>query len=134
MRWAALLAVFVAIAGCGQRQQPKVCVPVLPGWTTPQIGPRPYLLANNIRIRGREIRWNGVVVDEATLAKYLRLSSELNPRPFVIFDPETRNCAAARRMRDVIDRNYPCRDGACGQGSIEAFRTAPYRMSKGPPA
>lgn len=73
-------------------------------------------------------------VSEQTLAAYLQESARLDPMPFVIFDPPTRDCAFARRVRDIVDGNYPCRDGACGQGTVEAFGKAPFRKRGGPPA
>lgn len=106
-----------------------------PGWTTSEIGSPPFFVANRVLVSGGEIRWNGVVVDEAMLAKYVRLSSKLNPMPFVMFDPETGECAFATRVRDIIDGNYLCRDGARRQGTAEAFRKAPHRTKPGrPPA
>jgi hypothetical protein len=131
---ATLIAVQLVIAGCSKTGENDVCVPVLSGWATPESGQPVYLLANSVRVYGHAIRWNGVTVDERTLETYLRKSAELNPRPFVIFDPQSSDCQFAVRVRDVIDRNYPCREGACGQGTKEAFERTPFRPHRGPPA
>lgn len=107
-------------------EQPHVCVPVLPGWAAPD-GTAPMITTNTVQVRGRQLRWNGVAVDEATLGRYLQAASKMFPVPFLIFDPETNDCTLAKRVRDLIDRNYPCRDGACGQGTREVFLNPTYQ-------
>jgi hypothetical protein len=129
-----LAAVLLTLASCARERSNDVCVPVLPGWTTPRTGQPPFFVPNVVRVSGNQIRWNGVQVSEQTLAAYLQESAQLNPMPFVIFDPQTRDCAFASQVRDIVDANYPCRDGACGQGTAEGFKNAPYRTTNGPPA
>ena len=53
------------------------------------------------------------------------------PLPFLIFDPQGADCQDAVRLRNLIERNYPCRDGACGQGSQGAFEKARYKETGG---
>ena len=101
---------------------------MLPGWATEQTGKPVYVIGNTVALNGREIRWNGVRIDEHTLADYLRKMSVMNPIPLIIFDPgKAPNCAFARRIRDTLDRELPCRDGLCWQGSKAAFDRAPFR-------
>lgn len=135
MRALPVLAVLLfTVAACARENSSEACVPVLAGWATPQTGQRPYLIPNLVRVTDNQIKWNGVQVNEPILGAYLRESARMNPMPFVVFDPETGDCAFARRVRDIIDRSYPCSDGACGQGTLEAFRSAPFRKRPGPPA
>jgi hypothetical protein len=119
-----LLAALLLLSACGDAPDHQSCVPVLPGWQSPDGNPAGVTM-NMVRVSGHELRWNGAAVDEATLQRYLRAASQMFPMPFLVFDPETNDCAYARRVRDLIDRNYPCRDGACGQGTREGFGMPP---------
>jgi hypothetical protein len=67
-------------------------------------------------------RWNGVPVDERKVATYVKLAAMMTPVPFLVFDPKGSNCNDATRLRDLIDQNYPCREGACGQGDARGFQ------------
>jgi hypothetical protein len=129
--WACL--VIIVATGCSKTDAPKSCVPALPGWTTPQTGkPAFLLLANKVTLSGRDIRWNGVSIDEQTLTDYVRQSAAMSPVPFLIFDPtRTSDCAFASHVRDILDRGFPCREGACWQGTEAAFKRAPYKKYSG---
>jgi len=88
---------------CNKSEAPRSCLPVLPGWATEQTGKPVYVLGNTVALHGREIRWNGVRIDEHTLADYARQVSVMNPIPFTIFDPGERpDCAFARHIRDRL--------------------------------
>lgn len=119
------IAALVAVTGCKANIEADTCAPVLPGWKTPQMKKQPeYFVRNLVRINGHVIRWNGVVVDEPTLRSYLILSASTTPLPFLLFNPQSTDCDLSVRVRDLIDQAYPCREGACGQGSPEAFEAA----------
>lgn len=117
----------LASVGCTSGEAETDCVPVLQGWFVPAAGQPHYFFANNIRVRGQDIRWNSTPVDEETLQAYLKQSAQLEPMPFIVFDPTGANCEMGVRVRNLIDRNYPCREGACGQGARAAFDEAPFR-------
>jgi hypothetical protein len=122
----------LASFACNKSEAPTICVPVLPGWATEQTGKPVYVIGNTVALHGREIRWNGVPIDEQTLADYTRRASVMNPIPFTIFDPgEAPDCAFARHIRDGLDRELPCRHGLCWQGSKAAFDRAPFRTPTG---
>jgi hypothetical protein len=130
-----ICAALLTVSGCSKAEPRRSCVPVLPGWTSPQTGKPVSLAANNVTLAGREIRWNGVRIDERTLASYLRQSAAMNPIPFVIFDPGTSpDCYFATHVRDILEKAYPCREGMCWQGSEAAFKRAPYRSPPDPRA
>lgn len=110
------------------------CVPVLPVWTEPSSGKLPYVIFNSVNVRGREIRWNGVRISQQALASYVRQSAALNPIPTLLFDPDHKDCSFDKRIRRLLDRSFPCRFGACFQGSPQAFKKAPWKRTRGAPA
>lgn len=123
----------LSVTGCSKSGPASSCPLVLRGWSTARAGIPVHFISNNVTVEGRQIRWNGVVIDEQTLENYVRTTAKTRPLPFIIFDPQTSDCAYAARLRDLIDSNYPCSDGACGQGSRSAFDRAPYRQTTGSP-
>ena len=133
MRNAIFISIVTLVAsGCSDKEAPQACVPVLPGWTTPQTGKPVSVIANTVTLSDREIRWNGVAIDGPTLAEYARQSAAMSPIPFLIFDPEeASDCSFATEVRDVLDPHFPCREGGCLQGTEAAFKRAPYRKPTG---
>jgi hypothetical protein len=129
----AVVAVLFATLGCSG-SAPSSCPSVLPGWATPTIGQPVHHVANVVTAQGGLAHWNGVRTDEKTLSTYLLQTATMDPLPFVIFDPQGTDCESATRLRDIMDRNYPCRDGACGQGSRADFERASYKETGRPPA
>jgi hypothetical protein len=124
--------VIFAISACNKRQTPSACVPVLPGWSTPETGKPVHPIANTVTLNGHNVRWNGVTLDEETLTNYLRETAAMDPMPFLIFDSGVSpNCRFARHVLDILDREYPCREGACWQGSKAALDEAPFKAPKG---
>ena len=124
--------VILATTACNERQTPSVCVPVLTGWSTPETGKPVHLIANTVTLNGHNVRWNGVAIDELTLTNYLRETVAMDPVPFLIFDSGVSpDCSFARHIRDILDREYPCREGACWQGSKAALEAAPFKAPKG---
>ncbi len=118
--WVCLTA--VAVTACSERHEPATCVPVLPGWKTAQSKSADYFVSNTVTLAGQEIRWNGKRIDQPTLVRFTRSLAPNETVPFLIFDPgPSPNCAFATRVRDILNQNYPCRDGACGQGSATDF-------------
>ena len=93
-----------------------------------------YWVVNEVTTDRGEIRWNGVPIDEERLVAYLKLAARMDPVPFLVFEPGNSNCKDAKRVRDLIDRNYPCGDGACGQGARAEFDAAPSKETNRPPA
>jgi hypothetical protein len=127
-----LCVAILATSGCNDAKAPSSCVAALPGWATPETGKPVHLIANEVTLKGHDIRWNGVAIDEQTLADYARQSAALNPVPFLIFDPGTASdCSFARHVRDTLDHEYPCRDEACWQGSKAALDKAAFKTPKG---
>jgi hypothetical protein len=114
------LTALLFIAACSD-EGGTGCVPVLSGWRTPESGQPHYTVKNTVSLRGRDILWDGVPVDEETLADYLRRGAGALPVPFVVFDPGAEDCAFATRVQAVIDQNYPCGNGACGRGLAESY-------------
>lgn len=68
-----------------------------------------------------QIRWNGVPVTEQTLVRYLREGRDSAPIAFLIFDPGAADCTRLLHVRGLLEANYPCSRGSCGQGSRSAF-------------
>jgi hypothetical protein len=103
----------------------------LPGWAPPEVGKAERTGVNSVRLIGRQLSWNGMDIDEETLRSYLLESHRLglaakkrNPEidlPFLIFSPETNDCELARQIQTLIEQNYPCSSGICGQGRPESF-------------
>ena len=75
----------------------------------------------SVALTDDEILWNGQQVDQARLKSYLSELAAKNANLVVVFDPQTADCDRARRVRDLIDRNYRCREGLCGQGARGVF-------------
>lgn len=119
----AIIVVLLTPLGCSKDAQAS-CPAVLPGWATPA-GGRPAhvsVVKNSITMDEGKSRWNGVPVDEGKVATYVKLAAKMTPLPFLVLDPQDSNCDDATRLRDLIDQNYPCRDGACGQGDARGFQ------------
>ena len=131
--FAAVAVALLATLGCSGNA-PASCPSLLPGWATPTSGQPVHHVVNVVTVQGGQAHWNGVVTDEQALSTYVRKTAVMDPLPFVIFDPQGTDCESATRLRDIIDRNYPCRDGACGQGSRAAFERASYKETGRPPA
>lgn len=108
--------------------------PAPKGWSTPTTGKPAYWTRNIITVRENRLYWNGVTVDEVTLLRYVRESATLNPLPLLVFDAQLQGNGYASHIRDMIAKNYPCRAGACFQGSPLSLDRTPYRRSKGPPS
>ncbi len=110
---------------------PSACVPVRQGWALPEVGKAQRTAVNIVRLVDRRITWNGMDVSEETLRSYLRETSrrglaakKRNPeiaKAFVIYSPERAECDYARHVHDLLEANYPCSSGACGQGAPEDF-------------
>ena len=118
MRTAIPATIVVLLTTLGNSEGAEAsCPAVLPGWASPADGQPAHVYGVNIitMVEGKS-RWNGVPVDEGKVATYVKLAAKMTPPPFLVFDPQGSNCDDATRMRDLIDQNYPCRDGACGQG------------------
>lgn len=127
-----LSLVILAMSACNEDKTPASCVPALPGWATPETGKPVHLIANSVTLSGRSMRWNGVAIDEQTLISYARQSAAMNPLPFLIFDPGVApDCSFARRIRDTLNSEYPCSEGACWHGSEAALEMAPFKTPKG---
>jgi|SRR4051812_24614584 hypothetical protein len=117
--YASLIA--LGLTGCKKPEEPRACVPVLPGWLTKN-PPGDLMVANQVQLAGNGILWNGVPIDEQTLIEYSRQLAPRTPIPFLVFDPgSSPNCSFARQVRDILDQNYPCHQGACGQGPATNF-------------
>ena len=122
----------LATTGCGQERALSTCVPALPGWASPETGKPVHVIANTVELDGRNISWNGVAINEKALVQYVRQSADLNPLPFLVFDPgPAADCSFARHIRDTLDREYPCRIGGCWHGSKEALDKAPFTNPRG---
>ena len=122
----------LAATACSKREPPKVCVPVLPGWSSEQTGKPVSTIANRVTLSGHEILWNGYPTDEQTFNDLVRQMSVLDPVPLMSFDPGIApDCSYARHIRDTLDQNLPCREGQCWQGSKAAYDRAPYRKHTG---
>lgn len=112
----------VALTACNDAQEPAACVPPLPGWATPETKKGDYFIWNTVSLGRDGIRWNGKAIDEPTLVQFTRKLAPSSPLPFLIFDPgPSPNCSFGIRVRDILDQNYPCRDGGCGQGPAAEF-------------
>ena len=133
MRTAGIIcATLLACGGCTKAEAPHACVPVLQGWSSEQTGKPVATIENRVTLSGHQILWNGYPLDEKTLDRYLRTVAVMNPIPFMVFDPgPTPDCAFARHIRDMIDRQLPCREGGCWQGSKQAYERAPYKKPTG---
>ena len=127
-----LSAALLILAACS-REVPQICVPVLPGWSSEQTGkPAGALLANVVTLDGSNILWNGQPISEQTLTRYAGQMAGMNPIPFMILDPgKASDCTFARHIRDVLDKELPCREGACWQGSKAAYERAPFKKQTG---
>jgi hypothetical protein len=110
----ALTLVALASAATAATAEPK-CVPTLPAWVSPyeKVGLR--VLPNTVSLRGYDLRWNGVNVDEKRLAVLLRSAKHLNPLPPLIFKSDYADCAFAHRIERLLKASYPCSGDRCSQ-------------------
>jgi hypothetical protein len=132
MRTTIISATLLALAACERAPKSQVCVPVLPGWATVKTGKPVGVVGNAVTLKGRQITWNGRPIDQTTLDEYLREVTNMNPRPFMIFDPGAApDCAFASRVQGEISEALPCRQGACWRGSKADYDRAPFRKPSG---
>jgi hypothetical protein len=129
----ATLALVVA-SGCGRTEEAASCVGVPTGWIAPGRGRPVHFVVNEITIQSRQIRWNGVIIDERQLGDYLRQTAGAAPQPVVVFSPDSSDCDFSTRIRSSIEHAYPCHDGSCWLGSRATFEAEPFQRSNGPPA
>jgi hypothetical protein len=119
----AFLIVF-ALTGCQKHSAPapRSCVPALPGWLTAEPRRGDLFVANVVSLAGHGVLWNGSPVNEQVLVQYARQLAPRSPVPFLVLDPgPSPDCSFARHVRDVLDQNYPCHEGKCGQGPTSNF-------------
>ena len=122
----------VVLTACSETEAPESCVPVLPGWSSEQTGKPVSTMENRVTLSGRQILWNGHPTDERDFKRLVEEVAVMNPIPFMIFDPGVApDCSFARHVRDTLDKELPCRDGACWQGSKEAYDRAPFKKLTG---
>ena len=123
---ASAFLVGLSLAGCHQREAPRACVSVLPGWLTAEPPHGDLFVSNVVRLAGHRVLWNGAPIDEPTLVDYTRQLAPRSPVPFLVFDPgSSPDCSFARHVQNILDQNYPCRKGACGQGPTSNFIPRP---------
>jgi hypothetical protein len=91
------------------------CVPTLPGWVRPYEKTGLQLRPNTVTLRGRDLRWNGTIVDERRLPELLRSAAKLSPLPPLVLKSDYQDCALAHRIERMIKASYPCSDGRCSQ-------------------
>lgn len=107
------------------------CPAPLRAWYEPETGRTIQEIQFNVDLRGETIWWNGEEVEERELTENLRLSRRLLPAPLIMFDPaRAESCVYATRIRDIIDREYDCRENKCWQGSRGEFERAPLRKGE----
>src|SRR5690606_31887315 len=70
-------------------------------------------LANTILAQQRKLRWNGKVVTEAELARYLSAAANLSPVPPLLIKLDYRDCAFAQRIEQQIKASTFCSRGTC---------------------
>jgi len=111
-----------ALSGCNKQQDNRACVPILPGWATAGTARGDAFVSDTVSLAGRDITLNGKRIDELTLIRFTHQLAPSSPVPFLIFDPgPSPDCEFATHVRDILDHNYPCRDGGCGQGTAADF-------------
>lgn len=70
-------------------------------------------LANTIVAQQRKLHWNGKVIKEAQLARYLRAAAKLSPVPPLTIRLDYKDCAFARRIEKQIKASTFCSRGTC---------------------
>jgi len=101
------LALFASTA-----KGPSRCVPILPASVSPY---GLQLLPNIVSLRSRELRWNGMRIDERRLSILLRSAKKLNPLPSLLFKSNYADCAFAHHIERLLKGSYPCSGNRCSQ-------------------
>jgi hypothetical protein len=91
------------------------CVPTLPAWVSPLEQSGLQLRPNTVGLRGRELRWNGMTIDEKQLSAHLRSAAKLNPLPPLVMRSDYNDCAFAHRVERLLKASYPCSGGRCSR-------------------
>src|SRR5690348_11221479 len=95
---------------------PSRCVPILPASVSPYEKGGLQLLPNIVSLRSRELRWNGMRIDERRLSILLRWSAKkLNPLPSLLFKSNYADCAFAHHIERLLKGSYPCSGNRCSQ-------------------
>ena len=129
MRLPALVAVLL-LPGCTPAPQlyAGACATPPPHWRTPEDGIGHLRYFNLVEMdKAGAIRWNRVVVNTATLDRYLRLSGELDPQPQILLtiDPAA-ECGSVKQLRARMDRTRICSaDRLCGEGKDWSLASGP---------
>lgn len=94
----------------------------MPDWRKPSDGRPHHSLRLDVGVNGSgAITWNNKAVNERTLARYLDVSSQMNPLPFLILKADDdAPCAAVEQVRALMEQRY-CKSqlSNCGEGDGE---------------
>ena len=68
-----------------------------------------YNFYNRVQITTTEIRWNGTLVDKATLSNYLDQVKRLEPQPITALIPQPQtNCEKVGAIRRMMETHLRC--------------------------
>jgi hypothetical protein len=88
---------------------------MLPAWVNPATLPGLQLRSNTITLRSRHLRWNGAMVNERQISRYLIAAAKLDPMPPLILKANYKDCPFAAHIERVIAATYPCAAAGCSQ-------------------
>jgi len=107
-------------AGTGSRYaEAGRCGGPPPGWLQPSDGIGHHRLLLSVRVdRAGRLHWNGSIVSRETLARYLQVAGEMNPRPQIALVVDERaDCRAVAAIRRQLAETAICaEDRLCGEG------------------
>ena len=117
---ATIAGIILLLPSCAeQKRYAAGCGSVPEGWITPRQGRGVNSLLNIISVEGDgSIVWNGTVIPEVELPRYLKLARQLQPTPVTqIKFASTVDCEAVARLRLLMSSNLDCSDGLCAEGA-----------------
>lgn len=110
------LCVFATLSGCSLSREARECQGSLKGWRDVSKGVPEVAIVNRVTVSDSRLTWNSKPISPATLTQYLSVVSHDDTLPFILLasEPKTQ-CARIAEIRDLIDKNYRCSQGSCGQ-------------------
>jgi biopolymer transport protein ExbD len=116
------LVAFLLVGCTTEATYASRCGGPMPDWRKPSDGSPHHSLRLHVGITGGGgIKWNNKAVNDRILARYLDVSLQMNPLPFLIMKADDNApCAAVEQVRALMEQRF-CKSqvSICGDGDGE---------------
>jgi len=119
-RIAALLSLFLFVAGCGHKPTyAEGCGPLPKDWITPRQGRSVLSMVNVISVApDGSLAFNGAKSSQPVLARFLKQTRQMNPTPVTqIKFASAVDCNTVESLRRLMANTLDCQYGTCAEGN-----------------